>query len=86
MSSKYFTKNCTGQNDRSFFVNNHYNFEQEAIENVDLETVLDLENHSKLHVLSGGTKVVQHSPPSKTGPGLKGNPPFIFSRIFLKIG
>ncbi len=46
---------------------------QEAIENVDLDTVLDLEAHSKLHVLSGGTKVVQHSPPSKTGPGLKGD-------------
>jgi len=34
--------------------------------------VLNVDVHSKLHVLYGGTKVVQHTPPSKTGPGLKG--------------
>lgn len=32
----------------------------------------DLDQHGKLHVLSGGTKVVQHSPPLKTSAGLKG--------------
>jgi len=34
--------------------------------------VLNVDVHSKLHVLYGGTKVVQHTAPSKTGPGLKG--------------
>lgn len=46
---------------------------QEALEGVEHSVDLDLELHGKLHVLYGGTKVVQHSPPSKTGPGLKGN-------------
>ena len=45
---------------------------QEAIESIELDTVLNLDVHSKLHVLYGGTKVVQHTPPSKSGPGLKG--------------
>jgi len=45
---------------------------QEAIETAEQDTVLDVDIHSKLHVLYGGTKVVQHTPPSKTGPGLKG--------------
>jgi hypothetical protein len=47
-------------------------FCQEAVETVEQDTVLDLETHGKLHVLYGGTKVVQHTPPSKTGAGLKG--------------
>lgn len=34
--------------------------------------MLDLESDSKLHILSGGTKVVQHSAPLKVGAGLKG--------------
>ncbi|CAB3997775.1 manganese-transporting ATPase 13A1-like, partial [Paramuricea clavata] len=44
---------------------------KESIEDVDDSEILDLEQHSKLHLLSGGTKVVQHSSPSKTLPGLK---------------
>lgn len=47
-------------------------FVKESIENVDNSEILDLEQHSKLHLLSGGTKVVQHSPPPKTLPGIKG--------------
>jgi len=42
------------------------------VESVELETVLNVDMHSKLHVLYGGTKVVQHTPPSKNAPGLKG--------------
>ena len=43
------------------------------MESVELDTVLNVDVHSKLHVLYGGTKVVQHTPPSKTAPGLKGS-------------
>jgi len=42
------------------------------VESVELDTVLNVDMHSKLHVLYGGTKVVQHTPPSKNAPGLKG--------------
>ena len=45
---------------------------QEPVEQLEGDRVLDVEIDGKLHVLFGGTKVVQHSPPSKTGPGLKG--------------
>lgn len=45
---------------------------QEAVENLELGDQFDVDTHGKLHVLYGGTKVVQHTPPSKTGPGLKG--------------
>jgi len=51
------------------------------VESVELETVLNLDVHSKLHVLYGGTKVVQHTPPSKTGPGLKGSSPVAYYRV-----
>ncbi|XP_046376325.1 endoplasmic reticulum transmembrane helix translocase-like [Haliotis rufescens] len=44
---------------------------KEPVECLDLDHMFDLEHDGKLHVLYGGTKVVQHSPPSKTGPGLK---------------
>ena len=45
---------------------------QEPIEALSGDDILDLDQHSKLHVLSGGTKVVQHSPPQKMSTGLKG--------------
>lgn len=45
---------------------------KEPIENVDGNTFLNMETHGKLHVLFGGTKVVQHTPPTKTTSGLRG--------------
>ncbi|OWF35828.1 manganese-transporting ATPase 13A1-like [Mizuhopecten yessoensis] len=44
---------------------------KEPVEILEASHVLDIETDGKLHVLYGGTKVVQHTPPSKTGPGLK---------------
>ncbi len=43
---------------------------KEALENVT-KTGSFNERTDKLHLLYGGTKVVQHTPPSKTGPGLR---------------
>merc|ERR1719334_510702 len=48
---------------------------KEALENVtlnsDVERFFDMESDAKLHVLFGGTRVVQHTSPSKTGTGLR---------------
>ncbi|XP_027037103.1 manganese-transporting ATPase 13A1-like [Pocillopora damicornis] len=44
---------------------------KEPVKDLPGDEVFDLEQHSKLHLLSGGTKVVQHSPPLKTSAGLK---------------
>ena len=37
----------------------------------DSELTLDLTRDSRLHIISGGTKVVQHQAPEKSGPGLR---------------
>lgn len=44
---------------------------KEPVEELDPERILDLQLDSRLHVISGGTKVVQHSPPLKATTGLK---------------
>ncbi|XP_072347332.1 endoplasmic reticulum transmembrane helix translocase [Scyliorhinus torazame] len=44
---------------------------KEPVEEVNPKHVLDLQADSKLNVIFGGTKVVQHTPPQKTSAGLK---------------
>ncbi|KAJ8934928.1 hypothetical protein NQ314_013087 [Rhamnusium bicolor] len=44
---------------------------KEAIENFEPKKILDPEGEGKLHVLFGGTKVVQHTPPTKATTGLR---------------
>lgn len=41
------------------------NYLQESIESREAEDQLDVITDSKLHVIFGGTKVVQHTPPVK---------------------
>ncbi|NP_001121512.1 manganese-transporting ATPase 13A1 [Xenopus tropicalis] len=44
---------------------------KEPVEELNPEHVLDVSADSKLHVIFGGTKVVQHTPPQKATSGLK---------------
>uniref|UniRef100_A0A3B3SY67 Endoplasmic reticulum transmembrane helix translocase n=1 Tax=Paramormyrops kingsleyae TaxID=1676925 RepID=A0A3B3SY67_9TELE len=44
---------------------------KEPVEDLDPEEILELQSDSRLHVISGGTKVVQHTPPQKASAGLK---------------
>ncbi|KRY49630.1 putative cation-transporting ATPase 13A1 [Trichinella britovi] len=44
---------------------------KESIEDCDLDHVLDINADGRLHVLFGGTHVVQHAGPTKTSSGLK---------------
>lgn len=45
---------------------------KEPIDGMDLSKILDVEGDGKLHILFGGTKVVQHTPPGKSSAGLRG--------------
>uniref|UniRef100_A0A8C1SK60 Endoplasmic reticulum transmembrane helix translocase n=1 Tax=Cyprinus carpio TaxID=7962 RepID=A0A8C1SK60_CYPCA len=44
---------------------------KEPVEDLDPDRILNLQTDSRLHVISGGTKVVQHSPPLRASAGLK---------------
>ncbi|XP_077476188.1 endoplasmic reticulum transmembrane helix translocase [Stigmatopora argus] len=44
---------------------------KEPVEDLDPSQMLDLQTDSRLHIISGGTKVVQHSPPLKASTGFK---------------
>ncbi|KAF7243939.1 Manganese-transporting ATPase 13A1, partial [Varanus komodoensis] len=44
---------------------------KEPIEELDPEHILDMQLDSRLHIIFGGTKVVQHIPPQKATTGLK---------------
>ncbi len=44
---------------------------KEPLDDSNPEEVLDLVRDLKLHVLSGGTRIVQHTPPEKTTQGLR---------------
>ncbi|XP_066294107.1 endoplasmic reticulum transmembrane helix translocase-like [Branchiostoma lanceolatum] len=44
---------------------------KEPVESLEPDHVLDPDVDGKLHIIFGGTKVVQHSPPGKTAAGLK---------------
>lgn len=41
------------------------------MEDLSPEHVLDMQADSRLHIIFGGTKVVQHIPPQKASTGLK---------------
>lgn len=45
---------------------------KEPIDDIKENRDLNIEGDDKLHVLFGGTKVVQHTPPSKNMSGLRG--------------
>nr|XP_013817362.1 PREDICTED: manganese-transporting ATPase 13A1 isoform X8 [Apteryx mantelli mantelli] len=44
---------------------------KEPVEDLNPEHVLDMQTDSRLHIIFGGTKVVQHIPPQKASTGLK---------------
>lgn len=46
---------------------------KEPVEDIDGKQELDISRDHKIHILFGGTKVVQHTPPGKNTFGLRGN-------------
>ncbi|XP_071948299.1 endoplasmic reticulum transmembrane helix translocase-like [Antedon mediterranea] len=44
---------------------------KEPVENIEFDHVLDVSVDSRLHIIFGGTKVVQHTPPGKASHGIK---------------
>ena len=45
---------------------------KEPVENIEQSRYLNIDNDGKLHMLFGGTKVVQHTSPTKKVDGLRG--------------
>uniref|UniRef100_A0A0N5AJ36 Cation-transporting ATPase n=1 Tax=Syphacia muris TaxID=451379 RepID=A0A0N5AJ36_9BILA len=45
---------------------------KESVENVGSTRYFDFDSDSRLHVVCGGTQIVQHTPPAKNEAGLKG--------------
>ncbi|XP_064457575.1 endoplasmic reticulum transmembrane helix translocase-like [Ornithodoros turicata] len=44
---------------------------KEPVDGVDANHILDIGMDGRLHILFGGTKVIQHTPPAKNSPGLR---------------
>uniref|UniRef100_H2YAS3 Cation-transporting ATPase n=1 Tax=Ciona savignyi TaxID=51511 RepID=H2YAS3_CIOSA len=44
---------------------------KEPVESVDSDTILDLPTHTRVHIVSGGTRIVQHDPPARSSAGVK---------------
>ena len=44
---------------------------KEPLDPATPKEILDLSRDSRLHVISGGTRIVQHNPPEKATPGLR---------------
>jgi cation-transporting ATPase 13A1 len=53
---------------------------KEPIEAIQEDRQFDIDSDGRLHMLYGGTKVLQHSAPAKTATGLRGMP---FSAVFV---
>lgn len=56
---------------------------KEPIETVTEKRNFDIDNDGKLHLLYGGTKILQHTPPAKNSTAIRGNAEKQFNSLFL---